>query len=76
MNFLFEFLGPEGRWEAIGVGEGDGDMAVEAAIADLAEKSGGGLPAGEYRYMPGAQIDARWRFLELDPGLLIIEATP
>lgn len=76
MNFLFEFRGPGDRWEAIGVGEGDGENAVDAAIADLAQKSGGALPAGEYRFMPGAQIDARWHVVELDADLSVIEAAP
>ena len=76
MNFLFEFLGPEGRWETAGVGEGDGEAAIENAIRDLAEQSGGELPAGEYRLMPGGQPDATWRLLELDAELRIVEEAP
>jgi hypothetical protein len=56
-----------GRWEAFGSGEGGGDDASVAALADLRRLAGGRLPIGVYRCIPAMSSATRWETLRLDP---------
>ena len=64
MLFHFE-LRCNGRWEAIGSGEGEGAEACLAALADLNALAGGGLPAGSYRCIAATSAATRWEALKL-----------
>jgi hypothetical protein len=62
---LFHFeLRCNGRWEAFGSGEADGEDPA-AALADLIGLAGGSLPAGTYRCIAARSESARWESLAL-----------
>ena len=64
MLFHFE-LRCNGRWEAIGSGEGEGKDACLAALADLNGLAGGNLPVGSYRCIAATSAATRWEALRL-----------
>jgi hypothetical protein len=63
--FHFEYR-CEGRWEAIGSGEGEGIRAPLSALADLNGLSGTGLPVGVYRCIAARTGLAYWEHLVID----------
>jgi hypothetical protein len=65
--FHFEYR-CQGRWEAIGSGEGGDEEASGAALVDLNGLAGGNLPAGRYRCIAATSAATRWDLLDLDYG--------
>jgi hypothetical protein len=66
---LFHFeIRCQGRWEAIGSGEGGVGDSPTAALADLNALAGGSLPTGSYRAVAAISAATRWEFLRLGPG--------
>jgi hypothetical protein len=66
--FHFEYR-CQGRWEAIGSGEGgEGEQPSLAALEDLIGLAGGVLPFGRYRCIAATSAATRWDALELGPG--------
>ncbi len=76
MLFHFEYR-CNGRWEAIGSGEGRGEEDCAAALADLNALAGGSLPAGTYRCIAAISAATRWESLRLAPsGEVVFEDGP
>jgi hypothetical protein len=73
--FHFEYR-CQGRWEAIGSGEGADEDSSIVALGDLTRLAGGSLPAGRYRCIAATSAATRWDSLELgDDGRICLAET-
>jgi hypothetical protein len=63
---LFHFeIRCQGRWEAVGAGEGGARDSCVVALADLNALAGGSLPAGSYRCLAATSAATHWETLLL-----------